>query len=91
MEEENRLVIRKKDIFSKIRVIIVSLFKREEMRKNMVKRDVRILKKQYEEGTINLSDLTEEEQKEYYEILEKETKEYITKELYVDKMLTMAK
>ena len=86
--EEKRLVIRKMDIFSKIRVLIVTLLKKQE---NKQKRNVIELKKLYEEGKITLGDFSEEEIKEYNEILEKEMKDLAQREIYVYNLLMTAK
>ena len=86
--EEKRLVIRKKDIFSKIRVLIVTLIKKQE---NKPKRNVIELKRLYEEGKITLGDFTEEELREYNEILEKEMKDLAQREIYVYNLLMTAK
>ena len=89
--EEKQLVIRNKDIFSKIRVLLITLFKNQEKLKNTQKRDVKILKKQYENGQITLGDLTEQELKEYNELIESEMQEKAQKELYVYNLLMTAK
>ncbi|MBR2785242.1 MAG: hypothetical protein IKD74_04600 [Clostridia bacterium] len=89
--EEKQLVIRNKDIFSKIRVLLITLFRKQENLKNTQKRDVKILKKQYENGQITLGDLTEQELKEYNELIEAEMQEKAQKELYVYNLLMTAK
>ena len=89
--EEKQLVIRSKDIFSKIRVLLITLFRKQEKLKNTQKRDVKILKKQYENGQITLGDLTEQELKEYNELIEAEMQEKAQKELYVYNLLMTAK
>ena len=89
--EEKQLVIRNKDIFSKIRVLLITLFRKQENLKNTQKRDVKILKKQYENGQITLGDLTEQELKEYNELIEAEMQEKAPKELYVYNLLMTAK
>jgi len=89
--EEKQLVIRNKDIFSKIRVLLITLFRKQEKLKNTQKRDVKILKKQYENGQITLGDLTEQELKEYNELIEAEMQEKAQKELYVYNLLMTAK
>ena len=89
--EEKQLVIRNKDIFSKIRVLLITLFRKQENLKNTQKRDVKILKKQYENGQITLGDLTEQELKEYNELIEAEMQEKAQKELYVHNLLMTAK
>ena len=89
--EEKQLVIRSKDIFSKIRIFLITLFKKQEILKNTQKRDVKILKKQYENGQITLGDLTEQELKEYNELIEAEMQEKAQKELYVYNLLMTAK
>lgn len=89
--EEKQLVIRNKDIFSKIRVLLITLFRKQENLKNTQKRDVKILKKQYENGQITLGDLTEQELKEYNELIESEMQEKAQKELYVYNLLMTAK
>ena len=89
--EEKQLVIRNKDIFSKIRVLLITLFRKQEKLKNKKKRDVKILKKQYENGQITLGDLTEQELKEYNELIEAEMQEKAQKELYVYNLLMTAK
>ena len=89
--EEKQLVIRNKDIFSKIRVLLITLFRKQEKLKNTQKRDVKILKKQYENGQITLGDLTEQELKEYNELIESEMQEKAQKELYVYNLLMTAK
>lgn len=89
--EEKQLVIRSKDIFSKIRIFLLTLFKKQESLKNTQKRDVKILKKQYEDGKITLGDLTEQELKEYNELIESEMQEKTQKELYIYNLLMTAK
>lgn len=89
--EEKQLVIRNKDIFSKIRVLLITLFRKQEKLKNTQKRDVKILKKQYENGQITLGDLTEQELKEYNELIEAEMQEKAQKEIYVYNLLMTAK
>ena len=89
--EEKQLVIRNKDIFSKIRVLLITLFRKQENLKNTQKRDVKLLKKQYENGQITLGDLTEQELKEYNELIESEMQEKAQKELYVYNLLMTAK
>ena len=89
--EEKQLVIRNKDIFSKIRGLLITLFRKQENLKNTQKRDVKILKKQYENGQITLGDLTEQELKEYNELIEAEMQEKAQKELYVYNLLMTAK
>ena len=89
--EEKQLVIRNKDIFSKIRVLLITLFRKQEKLKNTQKRDVKLLKKQYENGQITLGDLTEQELKEYNELIEAEMQEKAQKELYVYNLLMTAK
>ena len=89
--EEKQLVIRNKDIFSKIRVLLITLFRKQENLKNTQKRDVKILKKQYENGQITLGDLTEQELKEYNELIESEMQEKAQKELYIYNLLMTAK
>ena len=89
--EEKQLVIRNKDRFSKIRVLLITLFRKQENLKNTQKRDVKILKKQYENGQITLGDLTEQELKEYNELIESEMQEKAQKELYVYNLLMTAK
>lgn len=89
--EEKQLVIRSKDIFSKIRIFLITLFKKQENLKNTQKRDVKLLKKQYEEGQITLGDLTEQELKEYNKLIESEMQEKAQKELYVYNLLMTAK
>lgn len=89
--EEKQLVIRNKDIFSKIRVLLITLFKNQEKLKNTQKRDVKLLKQQYESGQIALGDLTEQELKEYNKLIESEMKEKAQKELYVYNLLMTAK
>ncbi len=89
--EEKQLVIRNKDIFSKIRVLLITLFRKQENLKNTQKRDVKLLKKQYENGQITLGDLTEQELKEYNELIEAEMQEKAQKELYVYNLLMTAK
>ena len=59
--------------------------------KKYTKRDVKILKKQYENGQITLGDLTEQELKEYNELIEAEMQEKAQKELYVYNLLMTAK
>lgn len=86
--EEQRLVVRKKDIFSKIRVLVLTILKKQE---NKPKRSVIELKQLFEEGKITLGDLTEEELKEYNELLENEMREIAKKELYVYNCLMTAK
>lgn len=89
--EEKQLVVRNKDIFSKIRVLLITLFKNQEKLKNTQKRDVKLLKQQYESGQIALGDLTEQELKEYNELIDSEMKEKAQKELYVYNLLMTAK
>jgi len=86
--EEQRLVVRKKDIFSKIRVLVLTILKKQE---NKPKRSVIELKLLFEEGKITLGDLTEEELKEYNELLENEMREIAKRELYVYNCLMTAK
>jgi deoxyadenosine/deoxycytidine kinase len=86
--EEQRLVVRKKDIFSKIRVLVLTIIKKQE---NKTKRSVIELKQLFEEGKITLGDLTEEELKEYNELLENEMREIAKRELYVYNCLMTAK
>ena len=89
--EEKQLVIRSKDIFSKIRVLLITIFRKQENLKNTQKRDVKLLKKQYEEGQITLGDLTEQELKEYNKLIESEMQEKAQKELYIYNLLMTAK
>ena len=86
--EEQRLVVRKKDIFSKIRVLVLTILKKQE---NKPKRSVIELKQLFEEGKITLGDLTEQELKEYNKLIESEMQEKAQKELYVYNLLMTAK
>lgn len=87
--EEKSLVVRKNDIFSKLRLLLVSIFKSET--KTTQPRDIKVLKQEYEAGKITLGDFSEEELKEYNKLLENEVEELVKRELYLDYMLNMAK